>query len=581
MPRVDWSMPRGREAMEREWVVKRPHQPTVLRLARELGVPRAVATVLVNRGFQDASEARIFLELPLSTVVSPWEMEGMEGAVERIERALDRGETIGVYGDYDADGVTATALLVDYLESQGGKVVYSIPHRVRWGYGLKAPLVEDLAARGVSLLITVDCGISNHREVELARHLGMDVILTDHHEPPPFLPPAMAILHPGLGGYPFRDLAGVGVAMKLVEALALRREGEEGRSRVWHRYLDLVALGTVGDVALLMGENRFYVRFGLKKMTKEPRPGLAALMEVAGCRERALTPWDISFLLAPRVNAAGRMGEAQKALELLLSRDEEESRGLARELHRENQRRQREEEEILGEALEILEKEEPGPFILVGKRGWHPGVIGIVASRLAERFRRPAALVAFPEEGPGRGSARSYGQVDIYAILTRCASYLAGLGGHRAAAGFTVEEERFSAFREALWDETRRLLPLPLPPQPLEIEGEVEMEELNGALLRGLKALEPFGEGNPEPVFLLREVVPHRVRKVGNDNHLKFLAVKGRVGVEAIAFGQGDMAEEALQGPLDLVFTPGLNLWNGTKTLQLRVKAMRKAGGKG
>ncbi len=566
---------------DREWLIKRPHQPTVLKLARELGVPRAVASVLVNRGFQDVHQARQFLELPLEMVASPWQMEGMAQAVERVGLALERGEKIGVYGDYDADGVTATALLVDYLRYLGGQVVYHIPHRVKWGYGLKAPLVEDLAAQGVSLLITVDCGISNHREVELARSLGLDVIVTDHHELPSLLPPATAILHPKRGGYPFRELAGVGVAMKLVEALALEREGEEGRNRTWHRYLDLVALGTVGDIAILKGENRFYVRFGLKKMTRSPRPGLAALMEVAGCRDRIITPWEISFLLAPRVNAAGRMGEAKRALALFLSQDEEECQRLARELQRENQRRQREEEEILNQALEILEQEDPGPFILVGKRGWHPGVIGIVASRLAERFQRPAALVAFSEDGVGRGSVRSYSQVDVYTILTRCASFLQGLGGHRAAAGFTVEEDRFQAFKEALWRETLRLVPHPLPPQPLEIEGEVDMEEINGALLRSLKALEPFGEGHPEPVFLLRGVVPQRVRRVGNDNHLKFLAVKGRIGVEAIAFGLGKMAEEASNGPVDLAFTPELNLWNGTKTLQLKVKAMRRSGDEG
>ncbi len=562
---------------DREWLIKRPHQGTVVRLARELGIPRAIASVLVNRGLQKAKEARDFLELPLSVVASPWAMEGMKPAVERMEIAINEGEKTVVYGDYDADGVTATALLLDYLKSRGAHVSHHIPHRVKWGYGLKAPLIEELAGEKARLLITVDCGISNHREVELARKLGMDVIITDHHEPPPLLPPATAILHPKLGSYPFRDLAGVGVAMKLVEALALRERGEEGKSQAWHRYLDLVALGTVGDMALLMGENRFYVRFGLKKINKAPRPGLAALMEVAGCRDRTVTPWEISFLLAPRVNAAGRMGEAEKALALLISQDEGECLDLAQELQRENQRRQRREEEILTEALEILDREEPGPFILIGKKGWHPGVIGIVASRLAERFQRPAALVAFFKDGYGRGSARSYGQVDIYTILTRCATHLQGLGGHRAAAGFTLEEERFHIFKEALWRETERLIPYPLPPQPLEIEGEVEMEELNGTLLRGLKALEPFGEGHPEPLFLLRGISPQRVRKVGNNNHLKFVAVKGKIGIEAIAFGLGQLAEDMARGPVDLAFTPELNLWNGEKSLQLKVKAMSKA----
>jgi len=562
--------------MERAWLIKTPDPQAVTALAKEVGIPLAIAKVLVNRGITHVKKAREFLELPPTMVPSPWEMEGMERATEILENALKGGKNIAVYGDYDADGLTATALLVSYLKGKGGRAIYHIPNRVKEGYGLKASAIKALAEKGTQLLITVDCGISNHQEVSLAQKEGMEVIITDHHEPPSFLPKAQAILHPKLGNYPFPHLAGVGVALKLVEAMGIKEGGEAARREIWHQYLDLVALGTIGDMALLTGENRFYARFGLKKLGQSTRPGLAALMEVAGCKNRRITPWEISFLLAPRVNAAGRMGKAERALLLLLASKEEEGRTLAQELQRENQRRQRVEEEIFQEALEILEGEEPGPFIVVGKRGWHPGVIGIVASRLAERFQRPAALVAFNEEGVGRGSARSYNGVDIYTLLLRCMDHLKELGGHRAAAGFSVEERSLRAFKETLWQETLRVMPYPLPPKPLEIEGEVEVEELNASLLRGLQSLAPFGEGHPEPIFLLRNVQPRQVRVVGN-GHLKFTAVKRGIGVDAIAFGLGHQCETLRRGLVDLAFTPELNLWNGEKTLQLKVKAVRKS----
>ncbi len=562
--------------MEQPWLIKVPDPNVVRKLVRELGIPLPIAKVLVNRGIIEPRRAKEFLELPPSMIPSPWEMRDMEEAVEMVEGALQGGKTIGIYGDYDADGVTATALMVSYLRGRGGKIIYYIPHRIKSGYGLRKSSIEALARMGVQLLITVDCGVSNHQEVLHARAQGMGVIITDHHEPPSLLPRAHAILHPKVGGYPFPHLAGVGVALKLVEALAMREKGDEGRHGVWHRYLDIVALGTIGDMAPLMEENRFYARFGLRKMSHSPRPGLSALMEVSGCRNKRLTPWDVSFLLAPRVNAAGRMGEAGRALDLLLTSEEGEGLALAQELHRENQMRQRVEEEVLGEAMAILEKEEPGPFVVLGKKGWHPGVIGIVASRIAERLQRPAALVTFDEEGMGRGSARSYGGVDIYTLLVRCMDHLSGLGGHRAAAGFNVEERRFPVFREILWQETLRMMPHPLPPKPLEVEGEVEMEELNAALLKGLISLAPFGEGHPEPLFLLRGVKPYHVRVVGN-GHLKFTAVKHNIGVDAIAFGYGCQTG-LLAGPVDLAFTPELNMWNGEKSLQLKVKAIRRSG---
>jgi single-stranded-DNA-specific exonuclease len=562
--------------MERSWLIKTPDPQAVTALVRDLGIPLAIAKILVNRGIIHAQKAQEFMELPPSMVPPPWEMEGMKRATEILENALRDGKNIAVYGDYDADGVTATALLVSYLKGKGGQVIYHIPHRIKGGYGLKTPAIKELAKRGAQLLITVDCGISNHQEVLSAQKEGMEVIITDHHEPPSFLPQAQAILHPKLGNYPFPHLAGVGVALKLVEAMAIKEGGEEERKEVWHQYLDLVALGTIGDMALLTEENRFYARFGLKKMSQSPRPGLAALIEVTRCKNKRITPWEVSFLLAPRVNAAGRMGEAERAFLLLLASEEEEGKALAQELQRENQRRQRVEEEIFQEALEVLERKEPGPFIVAGKRGWHPGVIGIVASRLAERFQRPAALVAFNEEGMGRGSARSYSGVDIYTPLLRCMDHLRELGGHRAAAGFSLEEKCLRGFKETLWQETLRIIPYPLPPNPLEVEGEIEMEELNASLLRGLQSLAPFGEGHPEPIFLLRKVQPRQIRVVGN-GHLKFTAVRRGIGVDAIAFGLGPQSETLHEGLVDLAFTPELNLWNGEKTLQLKVKAVRRS----
>jgi single-stranded-DNA-specific exonuclease len=567
-------MNEGDRKMGVNWLIKTPHQGTVSMLARKLDIPRPIASVLVNRGITQPHKALEFLVLPPSMVPHPMEMEDMDKAVERIEKALKNGEQITVYGDYDADGVTATALLVDYLRSRGGRVTAYIPHRTKLGYGLKSRAIEELASTGSTLIITVDCGISNHEEVKQAEDMGIDVIITDHHTPPAFLPNALAILHPKIGDYPYSDLAGVGVALKLVEGLSMKQNGEEARGEVWRGYLDLVALGTIGDMVPLLGENRFYTSFGLKLINQKQRKGLSALIEVAKCANRKITPWEVSFLLAPRLNAAGRMGEANRAMQLLISTENSESQSLAQELQRENLLRQKMEEAILQDTLEMLEKEESGPFILLGKKEWHPGIIGIVASKLAERFQRPASLVAFSEKGIGKGSARSYGNVDIYTILSRCSPWLKDLGGHKAAAGFTIHEKNFESFKEALWEETLRLLPHTLPPNPVVIEETVEIDELDSALLRGLQSLAPFGEGHPQPVFLLSRVQVCQARVVGK-GHLKFAAVKNNIGIDAIAFGMGDLHNATQQGLIDLAFTPELNHWNGEKVLQLKVKAMR------
>lgn len=561
---------------EVNWIVKDPIESTVYKLMKDLPIPRPIALVLANRGINDPEEARIFLKLPLTILPSPFQLKGMERAVERVEIALKRKEKICIYGDYDADGITATALLSEYLASRGAKVQYKIPIRTKWGYGLKKEIIKEISNWGVSLIITVDCGISDIQEIEAATQLDIDIIVTDHHEPPILLPKALALLNPKLGDYPFKDLAGVGVALKLAEALAIRDKEDEGRREVMRKFLDLVAIGTIGDMALLLGENRFYARFGLKLLNKGRRPGCVALRDVSGCLERQITPWEVSFLLAPRMNAAGRMGDASRAVELLLTREEDKAMDIAKELQHENLRRQKIEEGIFTDALERLEREKPGPFILLGSREWHPGVIGIVASRLAERYHRPAALVAFSESGIGRGSARSYGDVDIYSILKRCLPWLKALGGHRGAAGFTLEEKRFHPFKESLWVETLHLIPSPLPPKPLEVEGEIQMCELNSSLLRGLKELEPFGEGHPEPIFLLKEIKPKQIRTVGN-NHLKFMAIKEGVGIEAIAFGMGERRALHEGEPVDIAFFPELREWQGKRELQLKVKGIKKS----
>jgi single-stranded-DNA-specific exonuclease len=553
-------------------------------LVHALDLHPLAARVLAARGLAEPAAAAEFLAAPLTALPDPFTMKGMDSAVDRIRRALEAGERIACYGDYDVDGITSTALLAGFLRCAGGDVVEYVPHRLVEGYGLNGEAVATLAARGVKLLVTLDCGITSRDEVRAAAVLGVDTVVVDHHTVPVELPAAVAILNPHQDGcgYPTRDLAAVGVTFALVMALRRRlREGGRfaaGAEPNLKEALDLVALGTVADVVPLVGVNRVLVRCGLEVLARSRRPGLRALKRVAGIAEGLpVTAGQVGFRLAPRINAAGRLDDAGRGVRLLLTQDAEEARSLAEELDRENQARQEIERRILEEATtEAQSRVEGGARGLVLARdGWHPGVIGIVAARLVERFHRPAVLVAL-ENGTGKGSGRSIEAFHLHDALSACSAHLTRFGGHRHAAGVTLERAQVEPFREAFEAYASGCLSVDDLEPRCRIDGWVDDADLTDRAAADLERLAPFGAGHPEPVFALRGAAA-RGRTVGAAGvHLK-LALGAR-GLNAIGFGMGQKAGLCAAGPVDAAFSVGFDEWDGTRRLQLKLRDLRRAG---
>jgi single-stranded-DNA-specific exonuclease len=552
-----------------------PEQPELIReLSARHQLPRLVARILLNRGLIDTQDIAAFLEPGLEKLRPPFGLPDLEKAAARLAEAVRRGETVIVYGDYDVDGLTSTCLLHDFFRELGLDCLTYIPDRLREGYGLKLPALQELARRA-KLLVTVDCGISDAAEVAWAMDQGLEVIVTDHHELPPELPPALAVVNPKRGGedYPFADLAGVGVALLL--ALGVRANLRESG---WFRKhpepnlrscLDLVALGTAADVAPMQGENRILVREGLKVLEESRRPGLAALKEVAGLEGKPISYRDAVFRLAPRLNAAGRLGQARGALELLLSRDLAQARAQARYLSDLNRQRQGLEENLRRQALDLAQRQNLGDrrvWVLAGE-GWHPGVLGIVAARLAEEYHRPVALVSL-EEGRGRGSARSVEGFHLFRGLMACEKILARFGGHQAAAGFEMAAGDVAALQEALEEAfVRQVGPEHLKPT-LKVDAQVQLEELDARFYRQLERLRPFGPGNPEPVLICAGVECLNSRIVG-ERHLKVQLAQNGCLMEAIAF---DMAgAHPLSGPLEVAFSPRFSFFQGRLHPELRL----------
>ncbi len=550
------------------------------RLAAALGLHPLAARVLAGRELAEPERAEAFLAARVQDLPDPFSMKGMEAAVARLVRAVEAGERIACYGDYDVDGVTSTALLSGLLRAVGADVVTYVPHRLVEGYGLNEAAVTRLAAQGVRLLVTLDCGITSAPEVRAASALGVDTVVVDHHTVPVELPAAAAILNPHQAGcaYPSKDLAAVGVTFALAMALRrrLRERGRfEGRAEPNLKDpLDLVALGTVADVVPLVGANRILVRAGLEVLARTRRPGLRELKRVAGIPEGvAVGAGQVGFRLAPRINAAGRLDDAGRGVRLLLASDPGEARALAEELDRENGARQELERAILAEALEdaAARVRDGARGLVLARDGWHAGVIGIVASRVVERFHRPAVLVALGE-GAGKGSGRSIEGFHLYDALAACGEHLARFGGHRHAAGITVERERLPAFREAFEAHAgARLTDEDLVPR-CRIDGWVGERDVTDRAAEDLARLGPFGAGHPEPVFALRGAAA-RARTVGaNGAHLKLALGK----LDAIGFGMGDRLG-ACGGPVEAAFTIGFDEWDGARRLQLKLRDVRPA----
>ncbi|GAB4258358.1 MAG: single-stranded-DNA-specific exonuclease RecJ [Deferrisomatales bacterium] len=573
--------------MHRRWIVKDVDAGAREHLSRALGVSRLAAGLLVARGVADSEAARAFLHPSLSDLPDPGGIAGMGRAAERIARAVRSGETVWVYTDYDVDGVTSAALLGAFFRECGAPFRTRLPRRDREGYGLHPDALREMAAAGASLVVTADCGITAVAQARLARELGVDLVITDHHTPGPELPAAAAVVNPKLPGstYPGAALAGVGVAWNLAAAVRrrLREEGfyHGGAEPDLRRLLDLVALGTVADVVPLRGANRILVAHGLRQINRTPRIGVDALKTVAGVQGE-IKAGHIGFQLGPRLNAAGRLQGPQEALDLLASDDPGAARELARVLDGLNRRRQEEEQGILEGAEDRVRREGWWPerwSLVVEQPGWHPGVIGIVASRLVDRFHRPAVVLSVEGER-AKGSARSIPGLDLYDALAACGDLLKRFGGHAAAAGLELAADRVEAFRERFETAVReRLSPEDLTPV-LHLDGEASFGEIDGEAVQELARLEPFGYGNPTPVLLTRGVGVLDVRPIGRDGrHLKFRVEQEGRRFDAVAWRKAETLAHVRPGTaVDLAHTPQINLWNGRQSVQLVVEGVRPGG---
>ena len=558
----------------------RPSGPAGSRAELErAGLPPLCAAVLCARGVDTAPAASAFLAHGPDLLHDPFLLRDMEKAVERISRAIREQETVAVYGDYDVDGITATCLLTQFLRTLGGQVVSYIPDRTEEGYGLNNHAIDALARQGVTLIVTVDCGITAAQEVEYARALGVDVVITDHHQCKEVLPQAVAVVDPRRPdcSYPFPDLAGVGVALKL--ALALTAPAQ--RPQVLLDYGELAAIGTVADVMLLQGENRALVHLGLERLADCSRPGLQALLREAGCpRGQVPTTVTIGYGLAPRINAAGRMEQAGTALELLLTQDPQRGTELAQELCQLNRLRQAIELEIFQHCDQLLTHTPAlsAPVIVLAGEGWHQGVIGIVASRLAEKYACPAFMISLDGD-KGKGSCRSFGGFNLFGALERCAPLLDSYGGHELAAGFSIRRDNIPAFRAALCQLVEEFA----GHQPMESSLDVDCEIPHCSLLstqdvESLSLLEPFGSGNPKPVFLLRSVCVLSHTDVGGGRHLKLKLRRDGVVMDAIFFSANTAACGIENGQrLDIAFTLQINQFRGNRTVQLQLCDLRPA----
>ena len=558
----------------------RPSGPAGSRAELErAGLPPLCAAVLCARGVDTVPAASAFLAHGPNLLHDPFLLRDMEKAVERISRAIREQETLAVYGDYDVDGITATCLLTQFLRTLGGQVVSYIPDRTEEGYGLNNHAIDALARQGVTLIVTVDCGITAAQEVEYARALGVDVVITDHHQCKEVLPQAVAVVDPRRPdcSYPFPDLAGVGVALKL--ALALTAPAQ--RPQVLLDYGELAAIGTVADVMLLQGENRALVHLGLERLADCSRPGLQALLREAGCpRGQVPTTVTIGYGLAPRINAAGRMEQAGTALELLLTQDPQRGQELAQELCQLNRLRQAIELEIFQHCDQLLTHTPAlsAPVIVLAGEGWHQGVIGIVASRLAEKYACPAFMISLDGD-KGKGSCRSFGGFNLFGALERCAPLLDSYGGHELAAGFSIRRDNIPAFRAALCQLVEEFA----GHQPMESSLDVDCEIPHCSLLstqdvESLSLLEPFGSGNPKPVFLLRSVCVLSHTDVGGGRHLKLKLRRDGVVMDAIFFSANTAACGIENGQrLDIAFTLQINQFRGNRTVQLQLCDLRPA----
>ncbi|MFO7900502.1 MAG: single-stranded-DNA-specific exonuclease RecJ [Planctomycetota bacterium] len=569
------------------WIVPEPDPARRAALAQDLGVSPITAQILLNRHVEDTASARKFLSPKLNDLAEPRLLPDLDAAVDRLDHAARHKENVVIYGDYDVDGASATALLVRFLRLAGLDVDYYIPHRIEEGYGLNVGAIDELRARGADLIITVDCGVSAVEETARAREAGIDIIVTDHHEPGDEIPPAVAVIDPKRTEslYPFRELSGVGVAFKLAWALAERFSPGRRMADRFREFLlnslGLVALGTVADMVPLLGENRVLAAYGLKMLSGTASPGLRALIDEAQLRRPRLSTRDIAFRLAPRLNAAGRMANARLAVELMITDDSIRARDIATELEQHNVARQKRQREMAEHAREMFLQQadaETARVIVLAHDDWHAGIVGIVASRLVDEFGRPTALIA-TGDGVGRGSARSVPGFHLFNALDGFRDRLLSFGGHEGAAGFQIAAADIPALREHLGAVAARQSPETFQPA-LDVDAEIELRDISERLISELERLAPHGEANRPPLLVVHGVhVAGKPRLIGmKAQHVSFYVSDGRNSFRTVGFWMGERVYDAIvagQRELSLAFSPRIDTWSGSGAVELHLKDAR------
>lgn len=562
--------------LSKEWIIRSIDAREQVTLSTLLSISPLTASVLLARGVRTKEQADHWLYPHRVEGHDPFLLPDVEKAIDRLHHAIIGGERICFYGDYDVDGISATSLYLQFFRALGANIRWYIPHRLAEGYGLNESAIRHLRDDGVTLLVTSDCGTTSHREVEAANRLGMDVLITDHHQSGDFLPSACAVMNPYRRDscYPFQGLCSAGLAYKVVQAYQIKY----GPSRIQlDSLLDLVALATVADVVPLHDENRHLVRKGAALISHGARPGIKALKSVAGV-DGDCTAGTIAFRLAPRINAAGRLAHADLGVLLLTTESESEAFEVAEQLEQLNRERQAIEEETAKAALATVSVDHLPAALIVASRGWHLGVVGIVAARLVERFHRPAIVIAVDERGVGKGSARSIPGFDLYAALSECRTILEAYGGHPSAAGLTIQEYRLPKFIEQFQEVAERWNRQHGGDPLLHIDAEVKLREVAPRVIRELDLLHPFGAGNPEPVFIVRNLAMLEARVVG-EGHLKLVVRQlGSTPFESIGFRLADLLTQrgvSIKQSIDLAFMPELTRWNGLDRIQLRIRDLR------
>ncbi len=559
--------------ISKKWVFPDINESDALRISENLGISRLCANVLCARGF-GYDEAKNFLSIDQTSFHNPFLLNDMQKAVERINNAIEKKEKIAVYGDYDVDGITSTYILFDYLKTLGADVMYYIPDRIDEGYGMNTGAVDRLHSGNVSLIITVDVGITATNEVEYAKSIGIDVIVTDHHSLKETLPDAVAVINPKIptASYPFDSLAGVGVAFKLIYA----HSGLD--NRVFDKYCDIVAIGTIADMVPLKDENRYITTVGIQKLKNTKNIGLQSLFAVAGISMDKISSSDISFAIAPRLNAAGRMSRVGMSVELLLEKDPKTAMDRAWELDNCNKTRQQEEQKIFAEAMEIIEKENLSSdnFIVVAKKGWAHGVIGIVSSKITEKFYKPSAVISINDDGTGKASGRSIKGINLFNVLTNCSQTLQKFGGHELAAGFTVKGGEIETFKASACAVVDPLMTSDITTPTIEIDARINPEDITLDEIYSLSVLEPYGISNRPPLFCMEDMQIESVRYAQNKKHAFLTVSKNGTLKELPAFSVGDTIKNYVTGDyISVVGTLGINSFRGNTQAQFIIRDIK------